>query len=185
MIMDVAIAPMFVMLLVVFRAAVPVLAIRYLMYAHLAQILAEDPVTQTVPQHVVMNVREIHQWDVQIVPLIALGNVLKPVLMFVKPKHHKTAQIVLQVVLRVVLKHVQMLAKLRHHNTALIVPATVLLDVQPHVLMLVRLRHRKDVLIVLHNVVEIVNMNVLMVVDDNVIRRVVVNAKVSVADHAR
>lgn len=84
-----------------------------------------------------------------------------------------------------VLQHVLMLVKPKHRNIALTVRATVLLDAQPPVLMLARHRHRKAVLIVLHNVVEIVSMNVLMAAGDNVIRRVVVNAKGNVADHAR
>lgn len=183
--MNVASAPMRVVLLVVSRAAVPVLEIRHPMYVHLAQILAEDPVTQTVPQRVAMNVREYHQWDVQTAQLIALGNVLKPVPIHARPKHHNLVQIVLAIAQLDVRQPVQTLVRPRHRNTALIVQATALLNALPHVLMLAKLRHRKAVQIVLHNVVEIVSMNVPMVVDDNVIRRAVVNAKVSVADHAR
>ena len=145
MIMNVASAPMRVVLLVVSRAAVPVLEIRHPMYVHLAQILAEDPVTQTVPQRVAMNVREYHQWDVQTAQLIALGNVLKPVPIHARPKHHNFVQIVLAIAQLDVRQPVQTLVRPRHRNPALIVQATALLNALPPARIRVRLKPHKDV----------------------------------------
>ena len=153
------------------------------------QVLVEIVVGQDADLRALPNaqipVKLRHHNHVQVVRMVVRDIVQKLVLIPVRLRHHNHAQVVRMVVRDIAQKLVRMLVKHRQRNTALIVPAIALLDVQPPVLMHARLRHRKAVQIVLHNVVEIVSMNVPMVVDDNVIRRAVVNAKVSVADHAR
>ena len=150
---------------------------------HIAQVI--------VVLHVETNAMSLVLKDVEAIVGIAVRMVAQPdVRQLVRVNAKKNAQRPVPIVALVTvqgnaLQLVLIPVRLRHHNIAQIVPATVLLDALLHVLMLAKLRHHKDVLIVRHNVVEIVSMNVPTVVDVSATHRVVVNAKVSVAEHAR